>query len=397
MDSNFSNFLNRDNSIFTDDIDEYSHKLKKIVSKSSFLVLGGAGSVGQSTVKEIFRLNPKKLHVVDISENNLVELVRDIRSDLGYIKGDFRTFAVDIGSLEYDRFIDSDGKYDYILNLSALKHVRSEKDPYTLMRMIKVNILNCDKVLDQSIKNQTKNFFCVSTDKASNPVNMMGASKKIMELLAINKSDKIKVTSARFANVLFSDGSLLHGFRQRILKSQPIVAPSDIKRYFISPRESGQLCLLSCVLGKNRDVFFPLLKENNQLQSFDKLAILFLKNIGHEPFICDSEEQARQLIKSNSLKNQWPCFFHKSDTSGEKPFEEFHTSKEKVNLSRFKNIGIIKNKSNIQNEKILLFKREILKLREQKNWSRIDMIDIFKSTINEFDHIDTGKFLDDKM
>jgi len=210
--------IGRNKQLFAEDIKNHSIELERIVSSSSFLVLGGAGSIGQAVVKEIFSRNPLKLHVVDISENNMVELVRDLRSSFGYIEGDFQTFALDIGSVEYDSFISSDGKFDYVLNLSALKHVRSEKDPFTLMRMVNVNILNTEKTINQSIKNKSKKYFCVSTDKAANPVNMMGASKRIMEMFANRKSQEISVSMARFANVAFSDGSLLHGFNQRLEK-----------------------------------------------------------------------------------------------------------------------------------------------------------------------------------
>jgi len=208
--------IGRKKALFSVDIKSHDNELKKIISVSSFLVIGGAGSIGQAVTKEIFKRDPKKLHVVDISENNMVELVRDIRSSFGYINGDFQTFALDIGSIEYDAFIKNDGNYDYVLNLSALKHVRSEKDPFTLMRMIDVNIFNTDKTLQQSIENGSKKYFCVSTDKAANPVNMMGASKRIMEMFVNRKSLGIKVSMARFANVAFSDGSLLHGFNQYI-------------------------------------------------------------------------------------------------------------------------------------------------------------------------------------
>ena len=222
------NIIGRSDDLFIYDLKRFESKLKNTVSESKFLVLGGAGSIGQAVVKEIFRRNPKKLHVVDISENNLTELVRDIRSSFGYIDGEFKTFALDLGSVEYDAFIKSDGIYDYVLNLSALKHVRSEKDPYTLMRMIDVNIINTDKTIKQSIENRVKKYFCVSTDKATNPVNMMGASKRIMEMFLMRRSVDIEISTARFANVAFSDGSLLHGFNQRIEKQQPIAVPDDI-------------------------------------------------------------------------------------------------------------------------------------------------------------------------
>lgn len=245
--------IGRTSELFEDDIKKYESELRKIISSSSFLVIGGAGSIGQAVAKEILKRNPKKLHVVDISENNMVELVRDIRSSIGYMDGEFATFALDIGSLEYDAFIKSDGKYDYVLNLSALKHVRSEKDPFTLMRMIDVNVFNTDKTLQQSLEKGVKKYFCVSTDKAANPVNMMGASKRIMEMYLMRRSLQISISTARFANVAFSDGSLLHGFNQRIQKRQPLSAPNDVKRYFVTQKESGELCLMSCLLGETRD------------------------------------------------------------------------------------------------------------------------------------------------
>ena len=253
--------IGRKKELFSNDMKRLEEELKDIVSSSSFLVIGGAGSIGQAVVKEIFKRLPNKLHVVDISENNLAELVRDIRSSYGYIDGEFSTFALDIGSFEYDAFINADGKYDYVLNLSALKHVRSEKDPYTLMRMINTNIFNTNKTIKQSIEKGAKKYFCVSTDKASNPINMMGASKRIMEMYLMRSSLDINISTARFANVAFSDGSLLHSFNQRIEKLQPIAAPDDVKRYFITHKESGELCLMSCIFGLNRDIFFPKLSE----------------------------------------------------------------------------------------------------------------------------------------
>ena len=297
------NLIGREKELFVQDIKAYEVELSQAVSSSTFLVIGGAGSIGQAVTKEIFKRNPKKLHVVDISENNMVELVRDIRSSYGYIDGDFQTFALDAGSVEYDAFIKADGKYDYVLNLSALKHVRSEKDPFTLMRMIDVNVLNTEKTLLQSIANGTKKYFCVSTDKAANPVNMMGASKRIMEFFLMRRSLEINISTARFANVAFSDGSLLHGFNQRIQKRQPIVAPQDIKRYFVTPKESGELCLMSCIFGENRDIFFPKLSKSLHLISFAEIAIKYLEQLGYEPYLCSSEDEARLLAETLPAKS----------------------------------------------------------------------------------------------
>jgi len=253
---NILTLIGRKEALFSEDVALHDANLQNIIRNSTFLVIGGAGSIGQAVVKEIFKRNPKTLHVVDISENNMVELVRDIRSSLGYIDGDFRTFALDSGSLEFEALLKAHERYDYILNLSALKHVRSEKDPFTLMRMINVNILNTEKSLLQAIDHGAKKYFCVSTDKAANPVNMMGASKRIMEMFLMRRSLEIPISTARFANVAFSDGSLLHGFNQRIQKRQPLAAPQDVKRYFVTPQESGELCLMSCLFGrKPRHIF----------------------------------------------------------------------------------------------------------------------------------------------
>ena len=369
--------IGRSQKLFTEDIFDKSKALAQIVSSSKFLVIGGAGSIGQAVVKEIFKRSPKKIHIVDINENNLTELVRDIRSSFGYIEGEFKTYALDIGSVEYDSFIHSDGNYDYILNLSALKHVRSEEDPFTLMRMIEVNIFNTDKTIRQSIDNGVKKYFCVSTDKAANPVNMMGASKRIMEMFLMRRSEKIKISTARFANVAFSEGSLLYGFNQRIAKRQPIAAPNDIKRYFLTQQESGELCLMSCIFGDNRDIFFPKLSELLHLISFSDIAIKYLKDKGYEAYICETEDEARELIKTLPEQKKWPCLFMASNTTGEKDFEEFYTNKELLDVSMYKNIGVIKNKLRYDEHKLNDFERKIRNLKSKGVWSKQEIVNAF--------------------
>jgi len=395
---NILDLIGRDNELFSSDISKVNRELSDRISKSSFLILGAAGSIGQALSKEIFKRNPKKLHVVDISENNLVELVRDIRSSKGYIKGEFKTFALDIGSIEFDHYINNVGQFDYVFNLSALKHVRSESDPFTLMRMINVNIINTIKTIDQSENIiESKKYFCVSTDKAANPVNMMGASKRIMEMFLMQKSAKIDISTARFANVAFSDGSLLHGFNQRIQKKQPLSAPSDVKRYFVTPKEAGELCLLSGLLGNNRDIFFPKLSEDLNLISFDKIAIKYLNNLGYEPVICDSEDDARQSADSLCKENKWPCYFFKSDTTGEKDFEEFFTKNERIDLDSFSNIGIIKSDLEFDINKLNYFLEKIEKIKTQKFWVKQEIITLFNEMISNFNHVETNKYLDSKM
>ena len=376
---------------------EQTNILDSSVSESSFLVLGAAGTIGQAVTKEIFKRNPKKLHCVDISENNLVELVRDIRSEYGYIDGDFQTFALDVGSPIYDAFIESDGVYDYVLNLSALNHVRSEKDPYTLMRMIEVNILNTIKTIQQSKAKRVKKYFCVSTDKAANPVNMMGASKRIMELFLMRESVDMNISTARFANVAYSDGSLLHGFKMRMEKHQPIVAPNDVRRYFVSKEESGQLCLMSTILGDNRDIFFPKLNAERHLIKFSDLATDFLKTRGYQPYLCQSENEARELDKTLPSAGKWPCYFSPSDTTGEKAFEEFSTEGEALDLDRFERLGIVKSQMHYDSTLLDDFIAQIAAMRSNQSWNKLDIVTLFQGLLPEFQHLEKGKYLDAKM
>ena len=383
--------------LFDDDISSRRKELEALVSNSRFLVIGGAGSIGQAVTREIFKRNPLALHVVDISENNMVELVRDIRSTLGYIDGDFRTFALDCGSNEYRALMNASEGYDYVLNLSALKHVRSEKDPFTLMRLIEVNILNTIKTVQMAKAQGAKKYFCVSTDKAANPVNMMGASKRIMEMFLMRESESMEISTARFANVAFSDGSLLHGFNQRFSKRQPISAPNDVRRYFVTPQESGELCLMSCLLGENRDIFFPKLSEQLHLTTFSDIAERYIENLGYEPYHCSTEEEARDRSYELIASKRWPCYFFKSDTSGEKDFEEFFTDNEVLDFDRFKNLGVIKNEANFSSDMLDNFLEVIHERRAQTVWEKAPIVDLFNEMIPDFDHKETGKYLDGRM
>jgi len=389
--------IGRNKFLFNDDIADNSNELKQIVKESSFLVIGAAGSIGQAVTKEIFKRNPKKLHCVDLNENNLVELVRDIRSSMGYIDGEFRTFALDIGSKEFDFMASSHGNYDYILNLSALKHVRSEEDPFTLMRMLEVNILNTIKTIEIAKNTNSKKYFCVSTDKAANPVNMMGASKRIMELFLSYHSNDVDISTARFANVAFSDGSLLAGFENRLKKIQPIAAPNDVRRYFLTPQESGELCLLSCLLGKNNEIFFPKLNEDLNLITFSEIAERFLNARGFKPYICSSEEEARIEINKLIKSKLWPCFFSNSNTTGEKDFEEFFEKNDILNLDLFKSIGVISNFPTTESKILESFKSKIIEMKMNKNYTKPEIIKMFNEILPNFDHIEKNMYLDAKM
>ena len=385
--------INRNENLFLKDIEKNEIEIKSIIQKSSFLIIGGAGSIGQSVVKEIFNRSPRKLHVVDLSENSIVELVRDLRSSKGYIDGDFQTFAIDVASSEFDMLI-KDYSYDYVFNLSAIKHVRNEKDPYTLMRMLKVNILNVNKIAKMITKNNIKKFFCVSTDKAANPVNAMGASKRIMEIDLFNSD--INVSLARFANVAFSDGSLLQGFEYRFSKFQPFSIPTDVKRYFITKEESGFLCIFSALLGDNRDIFFPKLTENFRLISFKEIAQKFLNHHGYQMYNCENEDEARAESKKLINNKLWPCYLFESDTTGEKNEEEFYTEKEKLDLNKFDSIGVIKNTSNHIYE-IDEFINFIKRIEKKGNWNKSEIIEYMKKILVNFSHIEQNKSLDEKM
>ncbi len=388
--------IGRSELLFNEDIENCSSELSRIVKESSFLVIGGAGSVGQPVCIEIFKRNPKKLHIIDISENNLVELVRVIRSSHGYIDGDFATYAIDCGSLEFDLFAQHQS-YDYVFNLSALKHVRSEKDPYTLMRMVMVNIFNTLKILHHTKSSKLKKYFCVSTDKAANPVNMMGASKRIMEMFLMRESLTQNISMARFANVAFSDGSLLHGFNQRFAKKQPFTAPNDVRRYFITPQESGELCLISGLIGNNRDIFFPKLSEKLHLISFSEIAVRYLRGRGYEPYECESEDAARDRVEELIANKQWPCYFFKSDTTGEKDFEEFFTDNEDLDMESFETIGVIKNQPSYEKAKLDDFIDGIEVLRNKGTWTKDDIVKLYFGLLPEFAHKETGKYLDQRM
>ena len=391
------NLIGRTDPLFESDTKRSGQQLDSLVEDSRFLVIGGAGSIGQAVVREIFKREPRVLHVVDISENNLVELVRDVRSTLGYIDGEFKTFALDCGSAEFSTFFQHEGPYDYIFNLSALKHVRSEKDPYTLMRMINVNLFNTVKSLRMAADHGLKNYFCVSTDKAANPVNMMGASKRIMEMFLMRESLSQNISMARFANVAFSDGSLLHGFNQRFAKRQPITAPNDVKRYFVTPQESGELCLMSGLLGGNRDIFFPKLSEKLHLITFSEIAKKYLEQLGYEPYECESEEEARTKCSELIDQKKWPCYFFNSDTTGEKDLEEFFTDKEELDMDRFSSIGVIKNEPIFEEGKLSYFEKRISEIKKSEGWNREEIVELFHKMIPGFGHKETGKFLDQRM
>jgi FlaA1/EpsC-like NDP-sugar epimerase len=394
---NIFDLIDRDKALFDADLSNNSSFLLEEVSKSRFLVIGGAGSIGQAVVKELFKRNPVALYIVDLSENNLAELVRDLRSSYGNIAGKFSTYAIDCGSSEFECFFNDEHPFDYVINLSALKHVRSERDKYTLMRMIDVNIINTIKTLKLAINCGVKKYFCVSTDKAANPVNMMGASKRIMEMFLIKYSKNINISTARFANVAFSDGSLLSSFLNRIEKKQPVVAPVDVKRFFVTPQESGELCLMSALLGNNRDIFFPKLDSGIKETSFSEIAKKYLKQLGYGVLECNTESEVRKQFGDNLTIHDWPCLFTKSDTTGEKQYEEFYSQDEILDLARFESLGVVKYKMEVDDNYLDYFVNEIKRIKTKKHWEKEDLVALFKEGLPNFIHDEVGKNLDEKL
>lgn len=397
-DAGILSLIGRGQALFVDDLAKHGKELDEAVRGGRFLVIGGAGSIGGAVARELFARSPRVLHVADISENNLAELVREIRSSMGYIAGDFKTFALDAGSEEFDAMVAACGPYDYVLNFSALKHVRSEKDPFTLMRLIRVNILNTDRIVAHAMAMGAKKHFCVSTDKASNPVNMMGASKRIMEMFLMRRSERIPVSTARFANVAFSDGSLPHSWTVRIRHRQPLAAPDDVRRYFVTDTEGAILCLLSTFFGANRDIFFPRLSEKLHLEKFSTIARRYLASLGYEPVECASEEEARAKAAELIARKKWPCyFFPESDTTGEKDFEEFYTDQETVDWGRYADIGVVKNDVGWDAAALERFETTIGGMLENRRWSKAQLVELFNQTLSRFSHKETFKYLDDRM
>ena len=388
----------RSQSMFLKDIEEHRNELYEKIRGKSVLVIGGAGSIGSSFIKAILPFKPAALVVVDINENALAELSRDLRSTKGlYVPDDYMPYPMDFASPVFEKMFRKRGGFDIVGNFSAHKHVRSEKDIYSVEALIQNNILHAKGLLDILAEFPPEEYFCVSTDKAANPVNIMGASKRIMEDVIFTYSDKFPVKTARFANVAFSNGSLPAGFIARIQKSQPISAPSDVKRYFVSPEESGQICMLACILGKNREIFFPRLEEE-QMMTFDKIATALIKENGFEILECSSDEEA--IEKAENLKigsKLYPVHFSESDTSGEKSYEEFYTDKETVDLDRLKALGVVTNKPIPNKDKIKDLFDDLVETFKKDEITKEEVIAIMKAYLPNFEHIETGKSLDSKM
>jgi FlaA1/EpsC-like NDP-sugar epimerase len=389
----------RNRSLFADDLHDHSAKLRKKFDNKSILIIGGAGSIGSSFIKSLLPYKPRALIVVDRNENALAELIRDLRNTYGlYIPDEFMVYPMDFESNVFEKMFISRGGFDFIANFSAHKHVRSEKDAFSAEALIRNNVLNLIRLLDLLSVYPPGSFFCVSTDKAANPVNIMGASKKIMEDLIFSYSNKFSVTTARFANVAFSNGSLPFSFLERINKQQPITVPMGISRYFVSPQESGEICILACALGKSGEIFFPKL-EKSQTVTFTDIAFSLLKELGYKPAIFDSSEQA--LIASEKLKAgdlEYPVYISKSDTTGEKDNEIFYTDNETIDLNRYKSLGVITtDQDEFSAQRLTLLLQRLNELFSKERYKKADIVDILTSYLPNFAHLEKGKNLDGKM
>ena len=385
-------------SMFFRDIEANRSELGQKIEGKTVLVIGGAGSIGSSFVRAILPFKPSELVIVDINENALAELTRDLRSTKGtFVPEEYIPYPMDFDSPVFEKMFRSHKGFDIVANFSAHKHVRSEKDIYSIEALIKNNVLHAKKLLDLLAKFPPEEYFCVSTDKAANPVNIMGASKRIMEDVIFSYSDRFSVKTARFANVAFSNGSLPAGFLARISKFQPISAPSDVKRYFVSPEESGQICLLACMLGKNQEIFFPKLSDA-QMMSFDRIATRLLQEQGFRVLECESDEEA--IEKAEELKNgsnMYPVHYSPSNTSGEKPAEEFFTDDEIVDMTRFEALGVITVNEIAQKSKVEKLFEELEGEFNKETTTKKRIVEIMKMYLPNFEHIETGKSLDSKM
>lgn len=388
----------RDESLFAADLAAHSSALEAAITGKSVLVIGGAGTIGSSFIRALLPFEPARLVVVDLSENGLTELTRDLRSTQGqFVPDDYLTYPISFGDPVFERMLRAEGPFDIVAHFAAHKHVRSEKDRYSIEAMVENNVISTARLLELLTELPPQHFFCVSTDKAANPANVMGASKKLMEEAVLAYSSLLPAVTARFANVAFSNGSLPAGFLERIAKGQPLSAPSDVRRYFVSPAESGELCLLACVTGKPADIFFPRLPEPKML-TFSTIADALLRDLGFEPLHCATEDEARaEAANRTAGSTTWPVYYFESDTSGEKSFEEFYTDSETVDLERFEALGVVQGVATQDAAGIRSLVSELRSLFARPALAKNAIVEALVRLVPTFHHVETGKSLDQKM
>lgn len=388
----------RPKSLFAADIENNKEKLRQEIEGKSVCVIGGAGTIGSSFIRAVLPFKPSKLVVIDLNENGLAELTRDLRSTYGmYVPEEYRAYTLNFADPIFARIFREERGFDIVANFSAHKHVRSEKDKYSVQALIENNDIKAKKLMNLLCEYPPKHFFCVSTDKAANPVNIMGASKRIMEDMVMAYTSKFKVTTARFANVAFSNGSLPDGWLNRVKKKQPLAAPSDVMRYFVSLDESGEICMLACILGKSGEIFFPKLGED-QMKTFSDICDDYVKSIGCEKMECANDEEAKKIASEMSFDTkQYPVVYFKSDTTGEKAYEEFYVPGEKLDMNRFHGIGIIEESEHCPMEEVESFFREMEEIFANPFFTKEEVVIAIKRFIPNFEHEEKGKNLDQKM
>ncbi|MCE3296513.1 MAG: nucleoside-diphosphate sugar epimerase [Crocinitomicaceae bacterium] len=387
----------RPESLFLKDIENNKELLSKKIKDKSVLVIGGAGTIGSSYIKAVLKFEPKRLYVVDTNENGLTELTRDLRSDKDqFVPDDYKTYPMSFGDDVFRKMFVSEGPFEIVANFAAHKHVRSEKDKYSIEAMIENNVIKAKAFLDLLMQHKPEHFFCVSTDKAANPVNVMGASKKLMEEVIMAYSSDMQITTARFANVAFSNGSLLAGYLERLIKQQPISCPADVKRFFVSPEESGQICMLACMLGASGDIFFPKLEEEEMVY-FNEITEDFFKAMGQKTDKCSSDDEAKSKAANMKPGDAYPVHYFVSDTSGEKLYEEFYTDTDKLDMESYAGLGVIKNAKREPVDKINETLKSLISLMNSGRYDKADIVNLLKVYIPDFEHIETGKSLDQKM
>ena len=391
------NVTGRPESLFAPDIEANADTLRAAIAGKSVMVIGGAGSIGSSFIKALLPFNPSKLVVVDLNENGLAELTRDLRSSASLrVPEVFLTYTLDFADPIFEDIMRDHGGFDIVANFSAHKHVRSEKDKYSVEALLKNNVIKARNLMELLRSYPPRHFFCVSTDKASNPVNIMGASKRIMEDLIMAYRPYFKVTTARFANVAFSNGSLPAGFFDRMMKRQPLAAPSDVRRYFVSMEESGQICMLACILGNNGEVFFPRLSKE-KLKTFSSICDRFIEAMGYEKYQCSSDDEARRYAAEHLPGPKYPVYYSASDTTGEKYCEEFFVEGESTDMTRFVSLGVITGTDNKDAEAVNALIRRLETLFADRTFTKADVVRVLEEYLPNFTHEEKGRNLDDKM
>ena len=402
----------RPESLLKADFEKYADRMHAAIDGKRMLVIGGAGTIGSNYVKAALRsFSPAAMYVVDIDENQLTELTRELRSApasggsslrLYRVPDEYVTEPVDLGSKLFEKFFKAHGPFDVVANFAARKHVRAERDVHSIEAMCETNVFMAKKLLDLLLENPPEAFFCVSTDKAANPVNVMGATKKLMEETIMAYAGRLPIKTARFANVAFSNGSLPVGWLNRIAKKQPLSCPLGIRRFFVSPVESGELCLAASVLADSGDIVYPKLDEARDMITFDSFLPAMLETMGYGLRACASTDEAlaamRELNASGAASSRaYPVEFFGSDTDGEKAFEEFFTNADDKDETRFVNLGVVKNAKRRPVAEVEAIFARLHSVFDTPGATKEDVVNVLKDYLPNFSHISKGKSLDSRM